>query len=95
MVWALWGAATLPGCGGRPAVAAAAAAGDAGAPTKQQQPGSSSSSAGGAGNSGLASRLLSLPRHTLVQLSVLCYSHAVMGYCFFILQVRVCARAHM
>jgi hypothetical protein len=68
--------------------------------TLPQQPNSSSSSSSSAStkraaaeqqpqqqsNVGLG-RLLQLPRSTLVQLAVLCYSHAVMGYCFFILQV--------
>jgi hypothetical protein len=76
MAWAVWGAATLPAAPSSSSSSSAAKRGSAAVPAKQQQKG---------GGSGLA-RLLQLPRSTLVQLGVLCYSHAVMGYCFFILQ---------
>lgn len=83
MAWAVWGALTLPPTHTK----AAAAAQGSSKEHKRSQP---TAAAAGTGQqqqkAGGISRLLQLPRSTLVQLGVLCYSHAVMGYCFFILQ---------
>jgi hypothetical protein len=55
------------------------AAGAGGSKQQQWSGSSSTSSASSKGRTGLA-WLLGLPRSTLTQLGVLCYSHAVMGY---------------
>lgn len=72
MAWAVWGALTLPQSSSSISSRSA---------SKQQQ--QQQKPKGGVG----LGRLLQLPKSTLAQLGVLCYSHAVMGYCFFILQV--------
>jgi hypothetical protein len=88
MAWAVWGARTLPQTTTTSSRASSSSssrksgsAAQAAASGQQQQQQQQQQQKGG------LQRLLQLPRSTLVQLAVLCYSHAVMGYCFFILQV--------
>jgi hypothetical protein len=100
MAWAVWGALTLPQ--GQQHHSSSSSKSSSRSKTNSKSSGASSSSSIPSADSkqqqhqqqqgpGGLSRLLSLPRSTLVQLLVLCYSHAVMGYCFFILQVGLAA----
>jgi hypothetical protein len=86
MAWAVWGATTLPQPSSSSSSSKDVPASQAAAGGQQQQPQQPQQQKAAGGVGGLQ-RLLQLPCSTLVQLGVLCYSHAVMGYCFFILQV--------
>lgn len=86
MAWAVWGGLTILPSHTSSSSTAATATTKKSDQQQQEQQEQQQKQPQQKGSGGLQ-RLLQLPRSTLVQLGVLCYSHAVMGYCFFILQV--------